>query len=119
MSNLTEMKCIPCRGGDPQVTEEESAIYMQQVPGWAIIMVEGIKRLQRSYKFQNFSDALMFTNKVGALAEDQDHHPSLLTEWGRVTVTWWTTIIKGLHQNDFVSAAKTDQLYDSMTNTGI
>ena len=105
------MECVPVRSRDPQATDEESASYMQQVPDWNIIAVDGVNHFQRLYKFQNFVDALSFTNKVGALAEEQDHHPALLTEWGKVTVTWWTHVIKGLHQNDFVSAAKSDRLY--------
>jgi 4a-hydroxytetrahydrobiopterin dehydratase len=70
-----------------------------------------IKRLQRAFKFKNFAEALQFTNQVGALAEEEGHHPALLTEWGKVTVTWWTHKIKGLHRNDFIMAAKTDELY--------
>ena len=67
---------------------------------------------QQEFKFKNFVQALEFTNQVGRLAEEECHHPALLTEWGRVTVTWWTHKIKGLHRNDFVMAAKTDELYE-------
>lgn len=66
--------------------------------------------LRRVYKFRDFAQALSFTNKVGALAEAQGHHPALLTEWGKVTVMWWTHKIGGLHKNDFIMAAKTDKL---------
>jgi 4a-hydroxytetrahydrobiopterin dehydratase len=111
MPNLTEMKCIPCRKGDPPVTEAQLAEYLPQVPEWEMLEVDGVKRLQRVFKFKNFAQALAFTNQVGGLAEEQDHHPALLTEWGRVTVTWWTHAVRGLHDNDFVSAAKTDQLF--------
>jgi 4a-hydroxytetrahydrobiopterin dehydratase len=72
---------------------------------------DGVKRLERVFKFRNFVEALGFTNKVGELAEAENHHPALLTEWGRVTVTWWTHAVKGLHRNDFIMAAKTDQAY--------
>ncbi|MBI3740755.1 MAG: 4a-hydroxytetrahydrobiopterin dehydratase, partial [Chloroflexi bacterium] len=72
-----------------------------------------IKRLERVFKFKNFADALAFTNKIGAMAEEEGHHPVIITDWGRVTVTWWTHKIKGLHQNDFIAAAKTDRLYGS------
>ena len=71
---------------------------------------DDVPRLERVFKFKNFVDALAFTNDVGAMAEEQDHHPSLLTEWGRVTVTWWTHKIKGLHRNDFIMAAGCDEL---------
>ncbi len=72
---------------------------------------EGIERLERVFKFRNFAEALAFSNKVGEIAEEEDHHPAILTEWGRVTVTWWTHKIKGLHRNDFIMAAKTDRVY--------
>ena len=63
------------------------------------------------FTFGSFAEALAFTDAVGALAEAEGHHPAILTEWGRVTVTWWTHAIKGLHRNDFIMAARTDELY--------
>ena len=78
-------------------------------------MVEraGVPRLERAFSFANFAEALAFTNAVGGLAEAAGHHPALTTEWGRVTVVWWTHAIGGLHRNDFVMAAKTDERYAS------
>ena len=73
--------------------------------------VDGIKRLEKTYKFKDFASALEWTNKVGDLAEKEDHHPALLTEWGKVTVTLWTHKIGGLHRNDFIMASKTDALH--------
>lgn len=113
MDQFTQMKCVACRGGEPTVTEAELAEFRPQVPGWNIIEVDGIKRLQKAFPFDNFVHALAFTNKVGELAEEEEHHPALLTEWGKVTVTWWTHKIRGLHRNDFIMAAKTDQAYVS------
>ncbi|MBI2201840.1 MAG: 4a-hydroxytetrahydrobiopterin dehydratase [Armatimonadetes bacterium] len=113
MPDLSQMKCVACREGEPTVTEAEAAQYRSQVPEWKIVEREGIKRLERVFKFKDFVQALAFTNKVGAIAEAEGHHPALLTEWGRVTVTWWTHKIRGLHQNDFIMAAKTDQRYGS------
>ena len=110
MAELRQLKCVPCRGGEPTLTETEIAEMMSQVPEWQVLEVGGEKRLQRTFKFKNFTQALAFTNQVGELAEEQDHHPALLTEWGKVTVTWWTHKIGGLHKNDFIMAAKTDQL---------
>lgn len=104
------MKCVPCRGGVPPLDSEQIQALQPQVPEWQLIEVEGVRRLQRVFRFANFTQALAFTNRVGQLAEAEDHHPALLTEWGRVTVTWWTHKIKGLHQNDFIMAAKTDAL---------
>jgi len=87
------------------------AEFLPQVPDWQIVEREGVQRLERVFKFKNFSQALAFTNRVGELAEAEGHHPALLTEWGKVTVTWWTHKIRGLHRNDFIMAAKTDKLY--------
>jgi len=105
---LSKKTCTACRAGAPLATEEEIKSFLPQIPEWNIEEVEGIKHLKRVYVFANFLEALAFTNKVGALAEAESHHPALLTEWGRVTVSWWTHKIKGLHVNDFILAAKTD-----------
>lgn len=110
MIELTKMKCEPCREGGPTVPEDERGKMLEQIPEWNILQVDGIDHLERVYKFKNFAQALEFTSKVGDLAEANDHHPAILTEWGRVTVTWWTHKIKGLHRNDFIMAAKTDKL---------
>jgi 4a-hydroxytetrahydrobiopterin dehydratase len=111
METLTQMKCVACRKGEPIVTEAEIAELHPQVAEWQIVERDGIKRLERVFKLQNFVQALAFTNTVGAIAEAEGHHPALLTEWGKVTVTWWTHKIGGLHRNDFIMAAKTDQAY--------
>jgi 4a-hydroxytetrahydrobiopterin dehydratase len=73
---------------------------------------DGVKRLRRSFAFEDFAQALAFATRVGAAAEQEGHHPALLIEWGRVTVDWWTHAIGGLHRNDFVMAAKTDELFE-------
>ena len=111
MSDLNQMKCVACRVGEPTVTEAEMAELVPQIPQWQIVEREGVKRLERVFQFKDFAQALAFTDKVGALAEAEEHHPALLTEWGRVTVTWWTHKIRGLHRNDFIMAAKTDGLH--------
>jgi len=108
---LSEKTCTACRPGAPLATAEEIALFLPQIPEWNIIEVVGVKHLSRVYVFHSFVEALAFTNKVGALAEEEGHHPALLTEWGRLTVSWWTHKIKGLHMNDFVMAAKTDLLF--------
>ena len=113
MSDLTQFKCVPCRGGEPTVTDAELVEFAPQVPDWQIVEREGIQRLERVFKFKNFVQALAFTRHVGELAESEGHHPAILTEWGKVTVTWWTHKIRGLHRNDFIMAAKTDQLYST------
>jgi 4a-hydroxytetrahydrobiopterin dehydratase len=111
METLVRMRCTACRRGEPTVTAAEVTEFHPQVPAWQIVERDGINRLERLFKFNNFADALAFTDKVGALAETEAHHPALVTEWGKVTVTWWTHKIRGLHRNDFIMAAKTDQLY--------
>jgi 4a-hydroxytetrahydrobiopterin dehydratase len=92
------------------VTEAEIAELKHEVAGWQLLERDGIARLERVFQVPSFADALAFTNRVGALAEAEGHHPALLTEWGHVTVTWWTHKIRGLHRNDFIMAAKTDAL---------
>ena len=111
MTELMQIKCVPCRGGEPTVTDVEMAEYGPQVPDWQVVERDNIRRLERVFGFKNFAQALAFTNRVGELAEAEGHHPAILTEWGRVTVTWWTHKIRGLHRNDFVMAARTDPLY--------
>ena len=111
MTNLSKLKCIACRGGDPMLTDAEIAELYPQVPEWRIIGVDGISRLERVFKLKNYAEALVFTNKIAAIAEEEDHHPLIVLEWGRVTVQWWTHVVKGLHKNDFIMAAKTDELF--------
>jgi len=111
LNDLTRFKCVPCQGGEPTVTEAEMQELITQVPEWQVVEVEGVKRLERIFKFKNFIQAMAFTNRVGELAEEEGHHPALLTEWGKVSVMWWTHKIRGLHRNDFIMAAKTDELY--------
>ena len=92
------------------MSDQEIASLKNQVPEWKIIHEKEEARLQRVYKFPDFKKALAFTQRVGEEAEKEGHHPSLLCEWGKVTVTWWTHAIGGLHKNDFIMAAKTDKL---------
>jgi len=110
VDDLRGLKCVPCRGDVPPLDDLQIALLKSQVPGWEVIEEDGVKRLRRVFKLKNFAEALAFTSRVGALAEEEDHHPVLVTEWGRVTVTWWTHKIKGLHTNDFIMAAKTSEL---------
>lgn len=113
MSELTEMRCEACRAGAPKVTDQELRELIGEIPDWVVEVRDGIMQLERVFSFPNFASALGFTNRVGDLAEEQGHHPALLTEWGRVTVTWWSHKIRGLHRNDFIMSAKTDALYAS------
>jgi 4a-hydroxytetrahydrobiopterin dehydratase len=100
-------QCTPCRKGELEVSDAEIVELHRKVPDWQIVERDGIKRLDRVFKFANFADALVFTNRVGAIAEREGYHPALLTEWGKVTVIWWTHKIGGLHRNDFIMAKQT------------
>jgi 4a-hydroxytetrahydrobiopterin dehydratase len=113
MKKLENMECVPCRGGEPVLTNDQIAELLPQIPEWKLIEIDSVQRLERQFKFESFSGALAFTNQVGSLAEAVNHHPAILTEWGKVTVTWWTHILDGLHINDFILAARTDGLYES------
>lgn len=117
MDQLENLKCVPCRGGEPTVTNDEINEFHPQVPDWEIREVNNIKRLQRVFKLKNFKEALHFTNMIGEIAEQEGHHPVIETQWGRVKVSWWTHKIKGLHRNDFIMAAKTDKLYISLQSS--
>ena len=107
---LSEQVCEACRADAPQVTDDELRSLLREIPDWTPVVRDGVMQLERVFSFPNFADALAFTNRVGALAEDAGHHPALLTEWGKVTVTWWTHKIKGLHKTDFILAARTDEV---------
>jgi 4a-hydroxytetrahydrobiopterin dehydratase len=111
MINLAAGKCVSCKAGMPTLTDSEIQDLLPQVNGWQVKEVNGEKRLDKVFKFKNFAQALEFTNKIGAIAEEQGHHPLMITEYGRVTVDWWTHKIGGLHKNDFIMAAKSDELY--------
>lgn len=110
MEELKGMKCEACHYGAPTVTPEEAKDFLLAVPEWRIVEEEEIPRLIRVFTLNDFASALAFTNQVGRIAEEEGHHPAILTEWGRVTVRWWTHKIRGLHLNDFIMAAKTDEL---------
>jgi 4a-hydroxytetrahydrobiopterin dehydratase len=110
VTELAQMKCVACRGGEPVLTDGEIAALQPDVPEWQVIEVDGIKRLERTFKLKNFIEAMALTNKIAMTAEKEDHHPLIVTEWGKVKVQWWTHKIKGLHKNDFIMAAKTDRL---------
>ena len=115
MNDLTRENCVACRTGAPIVTAAEIRELQPQTSEWAMIEEDEIPKLDRLFKFTNFANALQFTSAVGEIAEGEGHHPRIVTEWGRVRVTWWTHKIRNLHRNDFIMAAKTDQAYDKLT----
>lgn len=111
MNNLAAGKCVACRAGEPTLSDDQVQELLPQLHGWEVNEVDGMKRLEKVFKFKNFAQALAFTNKIGAVAEEEDHHPLIITEWGKVTINWWTHKIGGLHKNDFIMAAKSDELF--------
>lgn len=110
--SLAQQQCEACRADAPKVEADELAELIREIPDWTPAVINEVMQLERAYKFKNFKLALAFTNRVGELAEAEGHHPEIVTEWGKVTVRWWTHAINGLHRNDFICAAKTDQLLD-------
>ncbi|HJN86132.1 MAG: 4a-hydroxytetrahydrobiopterin dehydratase [Dehalococcoidia bacterium] len=117
MTRLSAEKCAVCRRDSPPVTETEIAQLHPEAPEWQIISEDGVKKLRRVFRFAGFQQALAFTNAIGNLAEEEGHHPRLVTEIRRVEVTWWTHVIRDLHRNDFVMAAKVNHLYESIPPT--
>ena len=106
--NLTAKTCVPCRGGVPPLTPDAAARYLGEAPGWQLL--ESATRIERRLRFGNFAETLAFVNKVAELAEAEGHHPDISFGWGYCTVVFYTHKIKGLHENDFIMAAKVNEL---------
>jgi 4a-hydroxytetrahydrobiopterin dehydratase len=111
MKELAQQHCIPIRADTPKLNQNEVSQLITRLPGWQINMKAAELRLEKEFEFADFRKAIAFTNQVAQVANEEDHHPTILTEWGKVTVTWWTHKINGLHLNDFIMAAKTDRLH--------
>ena len=107
MSELAEKTCIPCRGGVPPLTTDQIRPLQPQVREWKVVNGH---HLERQFAFPDFKSALAFVDHVGALAEEQGHHPDIFLAWGKVGVTIWTHKIDGLTESDFILAAKIDRL---------
>ncbi len=116
MSGLSGQHCEACQKSTPRVNDEEKLSLHREVPDWQLLETADGERLQRVFRLADFARALAFTNRVGALAEAENHHPVLVLEYGKVTVSWWTHAIGGLHKNDFVMAARTDAAYRDLSN---
>ena len=108
---LIHQTCVACRRDSPKVTDKEIAELSPEVAEWELRVIDGVPELERIFKFPDFSQAIAFADSVGEAAEAEGHHPRLTVEWGRVRVEWWTHKIRGLHRNDFIMAAKTDDLF--------
>jgi 4a-hydroxytetrahydrobiopterin dehydratase len=110
MPDLASKTCVPCRGGVPPLKGMELATIHKQIPEWAHWKVVNEHHVTRTYTFPDFKQALDFVNRVGAVAEEQGHHPDIFLTWGRVDITIWTHKIDGLTESDFIMAAKIDKL---------
>jgi 4a-hydroxytetrahydrobiopterin dehydratase len=117
MTGLTQASCVACRGGVPTLTDGELAGLLPQVPGWKVAEVGGVKRIQREFTLKDFRAAMEFAAQVGELAEREQHHPDIHLSWGKVMVETWTHKIQGLHQNDFILAAKINEIFAGARTT--
>lgn len=104
---LADKSCTPCRGGMPPLDRDAAEEYRRQAPDWALL--DNATRIERTYRFRNFRDAFAFVERAAALAEAEGHHPDIGFGWGYATVSLRTKKIKGLHENDFIMAAKLDR----------
>jgi 4a-hydroxytetrahydrobiopterin dehydratase len=107
MSDLAKKRCIPCTGGVPKLEADEIAKLHPQVPDWEVVLTHHLRRV---FSFDDYAGALAFVNRIGEVAEAENHHPNISFTWGRVEVEIWTHKIDGLAESDFVLAAKIDQL---------
>tara|TARA_Y100001936_G_scaffold242362_1_gene279516 strand:- start:4261 stop:4593 length:333 start_codon:yes stop_codon:yes gene_type:complete len=110
MSQLFKENCINLDESSQLCTADEVKLFLGDLDSWSIVF-DGMEKLERVFRFNTFAEALKFTNQIANEAEQQGHHPKLTTEWGKVTVSWWTHFLGGLHKNDFIMAARTDSLY--------
>jgi len=118
MKELALRSILPYRKDDPPLAQEQISEYLSLLPDWRIVEREGIPRLERSFPFGDFQEALDFTNRVGEMAEEADHHPAILVSWGRAAVSWWTHVFNRLEENDFIMAARTQELFKKEFNSG-
>ena len=109
MNDLSSQSCEACQIDAPKVPQDQIQILLSEINGWVLID-EPINKIQKVFSFKSYKDSVDFSNKVASLADDEDHHPQIVLEWGKVTVIWWSHKIEGLHKNDFICAAKTDKL---------
>tara|TARA_Y100000768_G_scaffold319451_1_gene255112 strand:+ start:324 stop:662 length:339 start_codon:yes stop_codon:yes gene_type:complete len=111
MSDLADKKCIPCEGGIPSFDTKEIHTYLKKVDGWDVKSDDNkIYYLLKEFKFKNFSESQNFVNKVGEIAEKEGHHPDIWFGWGYARIKIFTHAIKGLHESDFILAAKVDRI---------
>jgi 4a-hydroxytetrahydrobiopterin dehydratase len=111
MTDLAGKTCVPCRGGVPAMAKAEAEAYLRETSGWTLR--DDGTRIERTFRLKNFKEALALVNRISALAEDEGHHPDITFGWGYATVSLHTHKIKGLHENDFIMAAKINRLAEA------
>ena len=111
MEKLAQEHCIACTGDVPKLSDDEIKDLHLNAPMWEVAEVNGVKQLQRTYELERYPDGLIFASRIGRLAQEQDHHPTIIVRYKKVTLEWFTHAIKGLHRNDFIMAAKSDDTY--------
>lgn len=110
MTTLATESLDSSKQGEKRLSDQAIIDLLATLEGWSLVTADAVSRVEKVYSFKDFQQALLFTNQVGALAEDVGHHPALLTEWGKVTVTWWSHDLGGVHRNDLIMAARTERL---------
>tara|TARA_B100001250_G_scaffold73234_1_gene59779 strand:+ start:13732 stop:14073 length:342 start_codon:yes stop_codon:yes gene_type:complete len=113
VKDLLNQSCSACEIGAPLVPEDKQTDLLKELDGW-IIDHSDISKLIKEFKLKNYEQSIAFTNLIADLAESQDHHPKITLEWGRVTLEWWSHKIRGLHMNDFICAAKSDEIFNAL-----
>ena len=113
MTDLLNQSCSACEIGAPLVPDDKQTELLKELDGW-IINNSDISKLIKEFKLKNYEQSIAFTNLIADLAESQDHHPKITLEWGRVSIEWWSHKIRGLHMNDFICAAKSDEIFNAL-----
>jgi len=111
MKSLSKSNCEACSADAKKLSADEIDTLLREIKGWELITDDNIQKLTRSFDTGNYARSMAFTNAVAALAEESDHHPLMIVEYGRVTVVWWSHKIKGLHLNDFIMASRTSDAF--------
>jgi len=111
MAALLDQKLQACTPASTALSNQEINQLLSKLDGWELEVTDGVNRIKKAYTFDNFSSALKYTNKIGLLADADNHHPGIYIEWGKVTLSWWTHTLSGLFINDFIMAAKCDGIY--------
>ena len=115
MDKLAKQPILSYSKYDSPLTEEQMEVYLKVLPDWEIVYRDGNPRVEKSYTFDDFMEAIEFANQVAEISEEAHHHPDILISWGKCEVRWWTFVYKRLHDNDFIMAARTEKLFQDLS----